>query len=409
MTKWILFSFIFLFCFRSYAQTKNSDTAAVHSSSKNLLEKSISFRFQGGKLALALEQLSKEHGVKFSFSDNKIESEKVSAIEHKEAPLSVLLDTLLNPTTFTYMVVGTNVLIFEDKKKTASGNNSVSDSTFSDSTASVYKSHIYVPQSGEINLPPKLRKELARLYREELKLASKRNDKIKEKTDTTRIESYIPKEDVLSNYRYYISTTFGLNTNQIRLKSNTKLDWRKDLDYVNTVSNSFVPELGVGFVYKNWLLGSGFIYHHFRIKEDWTEETKKGPPKDRTKTFKNRSFNFQTFNIPVQIQYLKQWQKIFLGLGFGMEVGFINSSFTNQESFKSYFEKETKGEKYYENLNSSVVSAFINISAKFFIKEHLFLSSGLEFRKGLNPVIRNSLYNVTSQSWGFNVSFIYFK
>ncbi len=233
MTKWIGVLIFLFFISNSHAQT---DSLSLQATSSNLLQQEISFSYTGGKLAEALQQLSQKQ-LKFSYSDDRIAPVSVSSITISDIPLYALMDLLLENTKFTYLVVGRIILIVEDETPETD----TTEKTTSSPVAVKPESHIYTPNSSEIEIPPKLKRTLDKLYHDELKWAAKRGEIMASPSDTV----ISPKQSGSPWDDYFLTGGLGVNVYTLRTRTNMNLDlnWEEELGYKNNMESSIRLEL----------------------------------------------------------------------------------------------------------------------------------------------------------------------
>ena len=209
MTKWIgVLIFLFFFS-NAHAQT---DSAALQSAASDLLQREVSFTFSGGKLTEAFQQLSKKQ-LKFSYSDDRIAPVSVATITVSDTPLFALMDLLLQNTKFTYLVVGRIILIVEDETLHET------DSTEKPRASPVIikpESHIYTPHSSEVEMSPKLKRTLDKLYHDELRWAASRTKNTSSAGDTV-----VSPEQSIAWDGYFLSGGLGINAYKLRTQTNT--------------------------------------------------------------------------------------------------------------------------------------------------------------------------------------------
>lgn len=84
---------------------------------EGLLTQRISAQYEQVPLALALQDMSRRYGVRFSFSADMIPSNMLVSINRTQAPLNQVLDELFAKSTVVYRLIGDQVVLTLDPNK----------------------------------------------------------------------------------------------------------------------------------------------------------------------------------------------------------------------------------------------------------------------------------------------------
>ncbi|MFN6944970.1 MAG: STN domain-containing protein [Cytophagaceae bacterium] len=412
----LFYFFIFVFFFTtSFAQNPASDTATLYSVSKNLLQKEISFVHSGGKLADVLKDLSRESGISFSYSEDKVKSVSVGSINVKDKSLHSTLNTLLSNSGFTYMLVGRVVFLVEEEAKAEAEEFKREANASERPFLEKYEKHIYTPKQSNFKLSPEQKKILRRHYREELRWASKYGSNKEVVGDTLKIpKNNLPVYSLASN-KYYVGGTLNLGFYNTRIVSNYKFNWQREMGYEANTTTSIIPGITAGFRYNNWVFSTGIVYQKVRLNETWTEERRSGPPShtpaavDRSKELVKYLSNQEHLIIssPFDALYLKRYRNFYGGIGAGLQMCFVNTVTRGTANFINHY-SSVSSIGLNESYSTFMLSANLETKIGYLVQERLMLFSGIGYGKAINPLYRNFLYSYKPDLLMLKFSCIYF-
>jgi hypothetical protein len=460
VTKWIVFTCLIFTVNILQAQITDSDSSALQTVSKGILEKEFDFFQKKGKLENVLYQLSLEQNVKFSYSPDRIQHIEVSEKFYKATNLTSLLSSLLLNTGYNYIVIGRIIVIVEDDKNVnivepisenlksstdslvvhstdsvilssrnpvTSGSSSTIGSPsnvpkpFSDSirsNTSVSK-HLYSSDLNLSKLPEEERRKIKKIYEKELKWAYNYH-KIKmlnlnpEKNDSLvkANKNLIPIHPV-SNFNYFVSGNLGIIKYMPRIKGNSEFSWDEDLDYHKKIKAGIRPEISFGFITKHLMAGAGIGYQQFKMEENGVSIYKKSNgigngQGNKTDTFSySFSDKYTVFSIPLEVLLFKQRKNFFAGIGSKLKADFIYSKIESDQ-FKTYYEQKVGDGTYYSKNYKIAMASSLKVMAGMIVQNNFAISAGMEYYYYLSPYQKNSIFSFYPNTFQIEVSLLYF-
>jgi hypothetical protein len=415
---------IFLLFFASEVFSQQDSTYAsvsLASDSRPLMEKKIAFLCNGGKLVEILVQLTNEHHFKFSYSDSKIQSFYVKKESFKSATIAEVLEHLLEKSGLTYLIIGTNIVIIKENKQsenTTGKSDSESRPKTTDTKLSApFESHIYPSSPIVGRMSRQEQKLLNRIYRKELRL------KIKQKKNSEKdtISPAQLQEPPICNppfYKYYIKGSIAWERYFLRYKNNSASNWKNDLSFSSHPHNSPAFDIGAGIFIKKIIIESGIEFHTLTIEGQWKDSLRNSlpppppppppipPPLPNEVKVYTYSDHYSIISFPVRIYVFKQWKKFHLRAGTAIKLNFINTS-SEKNKWREYYESRPANGTYVEKKYSISFGTSLDLQAGLQLSNKVLMTSGLEYCYLMSPLLKNSIYNLYSDSLLLKISVFY--
>jgi hypothetical protein len=421
----ILFTFLLFIGSDVFSQQDSAqDSVSFVNDSRSLLEKKITFFCKEEKLVEIFVQLTNEHHFSFSYSDSKIQNIYAKKEDFKSAKLSDILEHLLENSGLTYLIIGTNIVIVKDKNQTKEKSDSGSQPKTTDSKSpSQAESHIYPSSPILRRMSRQEQKLLNRIYRKELRLKVKRkNFPEKEKDTISPVQIKDPQIYYPPFYKYYIKGSIAWEKYFLRYKNNSEPNWKNDLGFSSNPHSSLAFDVGAGIFIRNFIIESGIEFHTLTIEGQWKDSIRNNspppppppppapplpPPLPTEVKVYSYSDHYSILSFPVRIYLFKQWKKFHLRAGPAIKLNFINSSF-EKNKFKEYYESIPGNGTYTEKKYSISFGTSLNLQAGLQLTNKILLTSGLEYSYSMSPLLKNSIYNLYSNSVLLKISVFYF-
>lgn len=414
-TGLILF-FIFFFT-QGFSQEK-ADSAALLKDSETLLVKKINFIWKGGKLPALLDQLGAEHGLKFAYSEDKIENVMIEAETFSDVPMSEILASVLNKSEFNYLVIGRTIAIVNDPKlpkRDISSDEEVKRKANS-SVEQDNESHVYPASSLSGRISSEEEKLLRKIYGKELKLTARHRSESNEKGKDTveakkKTSSPVP---LIAGKSWYVRANLGLNNYLLRYRNVSSLNWKEELNFISKPKRSVFAEAEFGLVYNRLIFATGFGIHKLSLESTYSDSKAPppppgpapAPPPPDTKV-KVITEDYSMISIPLHVMMYGQHKNIYFAAGGGIRSTFIRRV-SGKGSLKDYYNKNVKPEKFSESISATSFGISLRGEAGFKASEHILLSGGLEGIFYIKPYMENSLYKFYPHSLSLKLSVLYF-
>lgn len=411
-----MFLLFFLYFVPGYTQQPASGSSDFKKTSLNILARKVRFYWKGGSLTDALEKLAEDQEVKFSYAPGKLSQIHTEAYNANLVHLADLLDTLLKNTGFTYVVVGSTVVIVQEEKKESEMGSSPSD-TMPRSTGKAPanpSAHVYPGSAVAGKLPFKERLRIYSIYRKELHLTAKyKIVRMGMGRDTlTPEEKKDPQFYLPLSYRYYLSASFGLNRYHLRYASDLGKDWKSGMALQTESKGSFHPEFTAGLTYRNFMVGAGIGFQSLTITGSWREVVKKVPvvsPPGNKDTFAY-AFTDRYFiaSVPVKALVYRERKGWFFAAGGGLRFDFVHPSKGDPYRFQRYFKDSINTGTFSAKDRRFRVAGLLEAQAGYRLREQMTLTAAVEYNYAMTPLASNSMYRLYANAFLFKVSFFYF-
>lgn len=402
MGKWILLLFSHLIFNNLIAQVKEKDSTSVESSSEDLLGKHIDFSHPASSLEAVLEKLSVEHNIKFSYSGDRIADISLSSKNYLSLPLATVLSSILRNTGFTYITVGTVIVIVPGEGKASLYETDTT--TLTDSLE--IEEYVYSPDKDLESLPRVVRKRIQEVYKEEQEWSEFRR---KGGNDSLFRPSSWPLFE-LAHSNLYFSGSLGIIAYVPRFRSISRLPWKEDLQFKSKIKPTVRPEFSIGKVFGNFLVQAGLGYQVVNLEGYYTEEQPKSPNgQGQSKEIKTIVVfdKYSIISLPLEFLFYKQKKNFYAGVGSKIELDAVVGQISS-EYFKKYLEEEGDGEKFSESFRKFSAATAIKAQAGLIITDNMSISTGLEYHKFLFPFYKNSLFRFKPNYLQLDFSMSYF-
>jgi hypothetical protein len=453
--KWMIIPFFLLLVNSASAQQEGNGQTELKNASLQILNQKITFIQEAGSLESNLQKLSSENKIRFSYSNDRVRNIDINRLSYTGVTVASLLESLLSNTGLDYLVVGTMIVITEKQQvyTDSDKNNDVPVDTSVQIVQGKEKSatgnHVFVPGNSSMeSLPWKMRRELYKIYRQELRLAAKRKPTVIAE-DSIRKPILLPPSFFRKNY--FVSGSLSACFYRIKFRSEIP-DWQKKLRFSYNYRPEVVPALSAGIIRKNILISAGINYQTLRFAGGWAEPLSVpqkvvqdsatngsasntgsngkgkayayGKNKDKNGNFssspgtttsyiKNDTLftdffdKYTMFSFPIQIQLSKEWDRIFIAGGPSINVGILNTARVQKNKFKSVYENLYPSGVYTEKKILFTLGAGVSATAGFLLNNYLAFAVSSSLNFSVTPLQENSVYRMYADNLNVGVTCFY--
>jgi hypothetical protein len=410
---------------------QDTDSAFVQSTSESILSRKINFSHPNASLDSVLIQLSSEQQIKISYSYDKTKGITVPANSYSSQPISSILSSSLSNTGLNYMIVGKIVVIFpEEKKKTpveppkdsskVQSNTTISITNSSTTTSnSSTKNHIYHPNANLDKLPLSERRKIRKLYEEELKWSIKfrkfgnKKDEDTSNTDEDDKELKRPVYKIVKRdkdyYPFFISGKLGLINYHPKIVERSTVSWESQLNFSSTSSTLKVhPTLSFGYMNRFMKIEVGVTSQRFSYSGKGRQIFPKGKSGKADTVVVNFSDTYSITTLPLELVIFKRWNKLYTGIGAGVQIGFIKAIQATPNKLKDYLAKLDETASYYEFMNKFTWANSVKIEAGYWLNPKFAIGLDVQYLMYWKPFTENYFYDLYPNSLMANVSLMYF-
>lgn len=406
-TGFVLF---FIFFFTAGFSQENADSVALQKDSETFLAKKINFSWKGGKLTELLDQLGEEQGLKFAYSEDKIENIGIAAKTFSRTSLSEMLESILKNSEFNYLIIGRTIAIVRDVK--APEKNTPSATNPNSRITQGNESHIYPTSSLSNRLSSEEEKLLRKIYGKELRWKARHSSEPTEKSNDSiepRRKTYaaIP---LIKGKSWFIRANLGLDNYFLRYRNVSPFSWKNDLDFTAKPKRTLFAEAEAGVFYKTFILATGIGFHKLYLENTFKDpKVLASPPGPTPPDIKEKSVteNYSVLTIPLHALIYKKLRTVYFAGGGGVRLNFIKRTST-KGNLKEYYNLRSQTDKFTEKKSAIAYGFSLRAEAGFKATERILLCGGLESTFLVSPYFKNSLYKFYPHSLSFKLSVVYF-
>jgi hypothetical protein len=404
--KFFLVFTLTFYCTKAFPQS-HSDTTLKNESVK-ILERNISFEWNGGSLPGLLKKLSAEENLNFAYSREKTNHIIINKQVFNSEKLSSLLDAIFRYTGYNYVIIGKTIAIVEDKKNVLSEKPAIKNSESTASTSSVPEntqkniSHIYPDAPVASRLPFHLRIKLWKIYRNEVRLARKHeNDTTGQNISSDTIRKKTSRSESHYNQEIFLSANAGAAFFLLRHASEFS-DWKEQLDFNSETRASVTAGASGGIKFSRFILEGAIRYNRIKIENSYTED----PKIMRVARFPEV---YTVVTVPVNILYYRKYNKIIAAAGPGIGISIIKRE-GPKDRMRPYYDriKGTIKEKYTESNRSITPSFDLKVFAGYSLTERWYVSGNIFISIPLRAYHTNSVYRFYPYTAGLQTGISYF-